>query len=99
MSLEEEKDLKIGQLVITERDVYGFEEKWVFDPDYRNKTILHKDNILIPKHTVGIITEFINFWAVSAVLICWGGDFKGKKLIITLNKAILLEKFIEKLDE
>jgi hypothetical protein len=98
MSLEKEKDLFLGQLVITEKDVFGLEEKWFFNEDYKTKTIYIDDNILIPKHNIGIIVKFINNWVVPAVVVCWGGELKNKNLVITLNKATLLDKFIEKLD-
>ena len=98
MSLEQENNLCAGQLVITEKDVFGLEETWFTDHDKRTKTIHFSDNHLIPKHTVGMVVGFVTNLSTPVVTICWGGDLKGKLLVITLNKAILLERFIEKLD-
>jgi len=98
MFLDQEEDINVGQLVITIKDIYGLEEKWFTDSTFSSKTIVYDDNILIPKHTVGMITGFINNWAATAAVICWGDVLRGKKLVITLNKAMLLDRFIERLD-
>jgi len=98
MDIEFNSNLRVGQLVITEKDVFGIEEKWFTEADYHDKTISATDNFLIHKHSVGIITGFINGWAAPAIVVGWGGDFRGKKLVVTINKVISLDDFIEKID-
>jgi len=89
---------KKGDLVIVYKDCFGLEEKWFIDDDFKEKTIYDNDNIFIPKHTVGFFVEYIN-WAAPAAMICWGGDLKGKKLVLTLDKFYLLDEFLKELDE
>lgn len=86
-----------GKLVITEKETSGLEEKWFNDSDMFDKTIHIEDNITIPKHTIGFVVEVID-WVVPAMCVCWGGTLRGRKLVITHNKATLLDDFIEKLD-
>lgn len=88
---------EVGQLVITEKDIFGLEEKLFMDPKFINKTIRYEDNILIPRHTVGIVVGFFE-WIETCLIVSWSGDLKSKKLLIAPSKVITLDKFIERLD-
>lgn len=86
---------KEGDLVIVEQDHYALDPDKLQTPE---QTVRAEDNYLIPKHTTGVVLEKQIYTDLQFLHVSWGTPYKGEVYVISSDKIILFDDFLEKID-